>query len=145
MFPLLPSRWPGSPQGSNFTAGFLVKINGAESVLGAEEWAMESRSVSWECSPADTRAGCECGSPFGILSGSENYLPRCEIHLCLMLPFSYVRFTFHTTRVFYHSWPQCSQPAGDARLARVLLSPAVTHTSTDARRCSVPKLFVKPP
>lgn len=37
-----------------FLAGFLVKIKGAESVpLSAEEWVMESRSVSWECSSED--------------------------------------------------------------------------------------------
>lgn len=37
-----------------FHAGFPVKIKGAESgPLGAEEWVVENRSVSWECVSED--------------------------------------------------------------------------------------------
>lgn len=50
VFPLLlPSRWPGSPQGSSFPCWFPSEIKRAESVpVSAEQWVMESGSVSWE-------------------------------------------------------------------------------------------------
>lgn len=52
VFPLLlPYRWPGGPQGSGFPCWFPSESKGAESVpVSAEEWVMESGSVSWECS-----------------------------------------------------------------------------------------------
>lgn len=103
---LLPSHWPGSPQGSRFPRWFPSE-NQQSWVWPSGCWrVMESRSVDWECSSEDIWEGCECGSPFGVSSGSPTHAGVKSICALCCCVFLCILFSICTC-IFYHTWLQC--------------------------------------